>query len=305
MSENRILLIENPASLSVDLGRIKIQRQEYDDIHVLPADIAVLCLHHHTITVSANVLKLLSENGATILVTNDQHLPTGLLLPLCVNQLLSQRLFLQIKQSHEQRDRCWAQIVSAKIWSQAKNLRHFKLKGALRLERLSQDVKPGDPRNAEAQASKHYWKYFFNADFKRAKQGAADGINSRLNYGYAVLRAMIARQLVMSGLNPALGVGHRSTQNPFNLADDFIEPYRFLVERHVSELDITDNSFTSKDKPTLLSFIEQNVIMDGKEYRLASAIAESVSSYLRFLEDDAEKLRLPQEAIVNELDLWQ
>ncbi len=298
MPDNRILLIENPAHLSVDLGRIKIARQDRDDTHVLPGDIAVLCLHHHTISLTVNVLRVLSESGAAVLVTDEQHLPSGLQLPLVANQLLAQRLHLQIAQQETLLgNNAWAQLIQAKISTQAANLRHLSLRGALRLERLSTEVSPGDPDNKEAQAAKHYWKHLFTDDFKREKRGAMDAINSRLNYGYAILRAMIARQLVMSGLTPALGIGHHNKQNPFNLADDFIEPYRFLVERHVCILDIEGAAFESSDKPELLAFIEQTIIMNnGQEYRLSSAISESISSYCRLLETKKEKLLLPENA---------
>ena len=299
MSDNRILLIENPAHLSVDLGRIKVARQDHDDAYILPSDIAVLCLHHHTISLTVNVLRVLSEAGAAVLITDEQHLPTGLQLPLVANQLLTQRLHLQIAQQRNSTvDEAWAQLVRAKIATQASNLRYLDLNGALRLERLGRQVDPGDPDNKEAQAAKHYWKHLFNDDFRREKRGAMDAINSRLNYGYAVLRAMIARQLVMSGLNPALGIGHKSQQNPFNLANDFIEPYRFLVERHVRMLDIEEDGFGSTDKPELLAFIEQTVLMDGREYRLASAINESISSYCRQLENVKESLTLPENATI-------
>lgn len=298
MPDNRILLIENPARLSVDLGRIKIERQDHDDAYVLPNDIAVICLHHHTISLTVNVLRKLSEAGAAVLITDEQHLPVGLQLPLAANQLLTQRLHWQIVQretplSHD----AWAQLVQARLITQASNLRHLDLNGALRLERLSARVSPGDPDNKEAQAAKHYWKNLFTDSFKREKLGAIDGINSRLNYGYAVLRAMIARQLVLSGLNPALGIGHNSQQNPFNLADDFIEPYRFLVERHVHTLDIDKDAFESTDKPELLAFTEQTIIMNDQEYRLASAISESIFSYCRLLENQKGKLQLPENAI--------
>jgi len=297
MPDNRILLIENPAHLSVDLGRIKIARQDHDDAYVLPDDIAVLCLHHHTISLTANVLRVLAEAGSAVLITDEQHLPTGLQLPLVANQLLTQRLHLQInQQSSPLGGNAWAQLIKARISTQASNLRHLGLNGALRLERLSTEVSPGDPDNKEAQAAKHYWKHLFTDGFKREKRGAMDGINSRLNFGYAVLRAMIARQLVMSGLNPALGIGHKSQQNPFNLADDFIEPYRFLVERHVRTMDIENDKFESADKPELPTFIEQTIIMNSQEYRLTSAITESISSYCRLLENPKEKLQLPENA---------
>lgn len=297
MNEHRILLVENPASLCIDLGRIKITRQDQPDAFILPADIAVLCLHHHTINLTVTVLRTLAEAGAVVLVTDEQHHPVGLQLPLTANQSLPQRLHQQIRfQQTERSGDAWQQLVQSRLRTQAKNLRYLKLNGALYLERLTSKLQPGDPGNIEAQAAKHYWKYFFNADFRRKKQGAMDGINSRLNFGYAVLRAMIARQLIMSGLNPALGIGHHGQQNPFNLADDFIEPYRFVVERHVRQLDIKSDDFTSEDKPALLAFIEASVLIDGQDHRLAQGIAKSINSFCRYLDTDKEILQLPEDA---------
>lgn len=297
MPGNRILLVENPALLSIDLGRIKVVRQGQPDTFVLPADIAVLCLHHHTISLTVSVLRKIAETGATILVTDEHHFPIGLQLPLVGNQSLPQRLNQQI--SIRQADRhqsVWKRLVQSRIDTQAKNLRYLKLSGALYLERLTKKLTPGDPSNIEAQAAKHYWKHLFGTEFRREKKGATDGINSRLNFGYAVLRAMIARQLVLSGLNPALGIGHHGQQNPFNLADDFIEPYRFIVERHVRLQDIKNDKFSSSDKPKLLQFVETSVYIDGQDYRLAQGIAESINSYCRFLETGKENLFLPKDA---------
>ncbi len=294
MADHRILLIENPARLSIDHGRIKIEREEQDAVFASPADIAVLCLHHHTINLSVHVLKALAAAGAAVLVTDDQHHPSALMLPVAGNQALPQRLQqqIEIRNSDLSRD-LWTQIVRSKIRTQAANLRHFDLNGALRLERLAKEVKLGDSGNAEAQAARHYWKHFFGGSFVRRKEGADDGLNARLNYGYAVLRALMSRQLVMSGLHPALGLGHQSQQNPFNLADDFMEPFRHLVERHVRAEGMDTSPLTSKDKIALLRFMEQEVSMGDQTFRVPSAVAESVGSYCRAIERGAGELRLP------------
>jgi len=294
MTADRILLIENPARLSIDHGRIKIEREGHDAAFAAPADIAVLCLHHHTINLSVHVLRALSATGAAVLVTDDQHHPSALMLPFAGNQALPDRLQQQItiRDSDLARE-LWAQIVRSKIRTQAANLRHLDLHGALRLERLAKEVKRGDSTNAEAQASRHYWKHLFGSEFSRHKEGAEDGLNARLNYGYAVLRALVARQLVMNGLQPALGLGHQSRQNPFNLADDFMEPFRYLVERLVRASGADTAPLTSADKVALLCFMEQEVAMDGQTFRVASAVAEAVASYCRVIERGAGGLHLP------------
>ena len=221
MSADRILLIENPARISVDHGRLKIARDGEDDAFASPDDIAVLCLHNHTVSITTQALKVLALAGASVLVTDDRHYPCALMLPLAGNMAAPQRLHEQIQLiGKSQVGELWAQIVRSRLATQAANLRHFDLNGALRLERLAGEVKPGDVSNAEAQGAKHYWKhFFFGSEFTREKEGAEDGLNARLNYGFAVLRALVARQLAMSGLNAGLGLGHRRQDNPFNLAD--------------------------------------------------------------------------------------
>ncbi len=294
MADHRILLIENPARLSIDHGRLRISRDGEADAFVAPADIAVLCLHHHTVNITTQSLRTLALSGATILVTDDRHYPCALMLPLVGNMAAPQRLHDQIKLVGSPLiGNLWAQIVRARLRTQAANLRHFDLNGALRLERLASEVKPGDVSNAEAQGAKHYWKYFFGPDFTRSKEGAEDGLNARLNYGFAVLRALVARQLAMSGLNAALGLGHRRQDNPLNLADDFTEPFRYLVERHVRTVDEVSGELTSTIKVALLRFMEQEVEMGGQSYRLSSAVTEAIASYCRVLERQDGDLRLP------------
>jgi CRISPR-associated protein Cas1 len=116
MSEHRILLIENPASLSVDLGRLRIRRDGFDDSFVLPKNIAVLCLHHHTIQISVQALRGLAEAGASVLVTDEMHHPCAWFLPQVGNGDLVRRLRQQILlDSSENKGRLWQTLVQARI----------------------------------------------------------------------------------------------------------------------------------------------------------------------------------------------
>lgn len=297
MSEHRILLIENPALLSVNLGRLRIRREGYEDSFVLPRDIAVLCLHHHTIQISVQALRVLAEAGASVIITDKIHHPCAWLLPQVGNGDLVRRLRQQIAlDSSPVKDQLWQAIVRARLMSQASNLRVLDRKGALRLERLAKSVQPADQTQCEGQGSKHYWNCLFDDGFKREKQGAEDAMNACLNFGYAVLRAMIARSLVMAGLNPALGLGHCNMENPFNLADDFIEPYRFIVERWtaMSRLD----QFDSRARKEILGFVKMEIKLEEAEYRLPSAIDESVASFVRVLAGKSKRLHLPLDAVL-------
>ena len=301
MSEHRILLIENPASLSVDLGRLRIRREGFDDAFVLPRDIAVLCLHHHTIQISVQTLRVLAQASVSVMVTDEIHHPCAWLLPQVGNGDLVRRLRQQmVLDNNSAKGKLWQSLVQARLSTQAANLRALNRKGALRLERLASQVQPADKTKCEGQGAKHYWTYLFDEDFKREKQGAEDAINARLNFGYAVLRSMVARSLVLAGLNPALGLGHSNMENPFNLADDFIEPYRFVVERHVAASAFGE--FDGAARKAMLGFVEQEVKLNGAGYRLPAAINESVASFVRLLDGRAEQLHLPQDMITQPND---
>ncbi len=296
MSAHRILLIENPAQLHIDLGRVRIQREGMPDVFVLPRDIAVLCLHHHTIQISVQTLRALAEAGTGIIVTDANHHPCAWLLPTNGNGDMVRRLRQQIQLDADPlKGLLWQQFVQARLRTQAANLRGLGRKGALRLERLANEVTPGDSGKCEGQGARHYWAHLFPQEFKRTKQGADDPVNARLNFGYAVLRSMISRSLVMAGLNPALGLGHCSTENPFNLADDFIEPYRFIVERYVAVCE--SGEFDGKARKQLLQLVETEVVLNSAGYRLPVAITETVTSYLRILDGRKGNLALPADAV--------
>lgn len=293
MSEHRVLIAESPSSLNVDLGRIRIRRQDHPDVFVLPEDIAVLVLHHHTIQLSSQVLRLLVDNRCIVLVTDETHLPSGCLTPLYGLPKASDRLRQQLALDSDTTARLWQAIVRSRIDTEAITLRKLKLKGAVRLERMRNEVTPGDASHHEGQAARHYWRHLFDKNFKRNKRGAEDVLNASLNYGYAVLRSLVARELAIASLTTMLGLGHYSKENPFNLADDFMEPYRFIVEQHVRQ-EITDvDEFDTQARMNILGFIKDSVRLHDRAFRLPAAIRETIGSYTRILETGNGPLALP------------
>ena len=296
MSADRILLIESPCSLSIDIGRVRIRREEKADAHFAPMDVAVLVLHHHTISLSVGTLRELALAGACIMATDAQHMPCALMLPKQANRAASSRLRRQIAHLDDALSQTlWQEIVRARIRTQAANLRHFELTGALRLERVIDEVEIGDRTHREGQAARHYWQHLWQdaePDFRREKQGADDHVNARLNFGYAVLRSLVARELVAAGLSPELGVGHHSSENPFNLADDFMEPYRFVVER-LARPSAASGDFDAHARIAMSRIVEQTVRIGKKDFRLLPGVRETVASYVRVLESSKGELALP------------
>lgn len=298
MGADRILLIENPAELSIDTGRLRIRRASLPDAFVAPDDIAALVLHHATVQVSHAAMQALAEAGAILIVTDATHMPSACVLPTQANRASPSRLRLQIDQMTTPiPDVLWQSLVQSRLRTQAATLRHFGCNGALRLERMVGEVEPGDATHREGQAARHYWQCLYE-DFKRSKQGAQDPVNMRLNYGYAVLRALVARELAAAGLSPELGLGHASIENPFNLADDFMEPYRFLVERQVKKIlqttpEASDQPFIGAAKKAVIGFTESEVGLGKQRFRANTAVRETVASYVRILETRKGQLTLP------------
>jgi len=182
-------------------------------------DIGVVILDHQQITISqALIAKLLANNVALITCDNSHH-PTGLLLNLDGNTLQSAKFQAQIEASLPLKKQLWQQTVAAKISNQA-NVLESKGTGAKNLRNWSMEVKSGDADNHEAMAAVYYWKNLFEIfpEFKRERFGEPP--NNLLNYGYAILRAVVARAIVGSGLLPTLGIFHKNQYNAYCLADD-------------------------------------------------------------------------------------
>jgi CRISPR-associated protein Cas1 len=296
MSSHRVLLLEGPRYLAIDTGRLVIRDREGTETHVLPSDIAVLVVDHPSITITSGALKALASAGCVILITDEKHMPLAEAVPLGSRERTGKRLRQQLElEKGTTQARLWQDLVTARIRSQAQVLRALGRGGALYLERMAIKVGLDDASNHEAQAAKHYWRHLWPEGFRRTKQGAEDGINSRLNYGYAIIRSVIARALAAAGLQPAIGIGHYSEENAFNLADDFIEAYRFLVEQHVAETvaQNPDAPFDAQARAKVAACVGREVKLDGQVFRLPAAVDCTIESFTRLLEAARpEKLRL-------------
>ena len=295
MSDNRILLIENSAYLSIDLGRLKIKRKEQPDHFIAARDIAVLVIHHPAVILTQRVISELAESNTITIFTDKKHQPTAVCFPIIGSTQTVPRLHQQIKikDSHIHQQ-LWKSIIQCKIQGQNYVLEQNGHNKPY-LPRLVKTTLSGDIRNNEAQAASYYWKHWLGDEkkHKRTKQGADDNLNISLNFGYAILRSLIARCITIAGLNPSLGIHHRNMENPFNLCDDMIEPYRFLVDQHV--LQLTEVSeFNSQMKKRILGFIETNIMLSNqREYRLTTAIQETIDSYVRVIEQKQKTMVLP------------
>lgn len=289
----RVLCFENPARLSLKLAQMVVELQ--DVTRTLPIeDIGVVILDHKQITITHALIDALLANNVAIVTSNDKHLPVGLMLPLDGNTLQSERFRAQIDASEPLKKQMWQQTIVAKILGQAHVLGTRLIKHNNMLK-WAKDVRSGDPENMEARAAAFYWRNMFEKDaFIRDPQGLPP--NNLLNYGYSIVRAMMARALVGAGLLPTLGIHHHSRYDAYCLADDIMEPYRPFVDMKVLEMwkngGITSD-ISSGQKRELLGITTMDVNISGHRSPMMLAIQTTAQSVQKCYSGEARKIIYP------------
>src|SRR5690606_1517265 len=233
----RTLMFSNPAYLSHKDKQLVISFPENDrNNRTVPIeDIGVVVLENQQITISHGCIAALLQNNVAVVSCDSSHMPTGLILPLDGGHTQSERFRYQIEASVPLKKQLWQQTIQQKILNQANVL---KSKGILsdNMFRWSKSVRSGDPDNYEGRAAAYYWQNIFAEFTTFNRHRAGEPPNNLLNYGYAILRAIVARSLVSSGLLPTLGIFHRNKYNAYCLADDIMEPYRPFVDKLVYDI---------------------------------------------------------------------
>ncbi len=261
----------------------------------IPAeDIGLLVVDHPQVTYTHGAFAALLDKGAAVLLCGRDHLPAGILLPISRQTEQVTRLRMQIAASVPLCKRIWQQIVVAKVQAQAALFKSDSLTRG-RLLSLARDVKSGDTTNVEAQAAKVYWAAWRKefADFYRDHDGT-DEFNGQLNYGYAVMRAAVARAIVSAGLHPALGVHHCNRSNAFCLADDLMEPLRPMVDQRVRQLRREGRTTLEQaNKAALLSLLVAESRMGDGTGPLMVQLHRTVASLVRSLEVKRPAVEMP------------
>ena len=281
----RTLYFGNPAYLSLRDRQLEVHLRQ-DSPSKVPSrtipreDIGVVPLDDPQITITHGALNALLEQNCALITCGASHLPSGLMLPLDGHSLQNERFRSQLDASLPLRKQLWQQTVQAKIRNQATLLAYVLQEPVPNMLAWARQVKSGDSENLEARAAAFYWRNLFIPlpDFTREREGSAP--NSLLNYGYAILRAVIARALVSAGLLPTLGIHHHNKYNAYCLADDIMEPYRPYVDQLVVELcqDGYSSELTKELKAELLTIPTLDVELEGQRRPLMVAAAQTASS---------------------------
>ncbi|WP_114791840.1 type II CRISPR-associated endonuclease Cas1 [Niabella yanshanensis] len=292
----RTLYFGNPAYLKTQNEQLVVELPETSEQRTAAIeDIGLVVLDHQQITITQSVLAKLLENNTAVVTCNHTHHPTGLLLNLDGHTLQSQRFKYQVAATVPLQKQLWQQTVMAKITNQAHLLGQKQIANKT-LFNLAAKVKSGDSDNCEAQAAAYYWKNLFPEflNFKRFREGEPP--NNLLNYGYAILRAVMARSLVGSGLLPTLGIFHRNQYNAYCLADDIMEPYRPYVDKIVGDIVRMNGRFlemTPSMKQQLLAIPAMDVMINGEKSPLMNAIQRTTASLAKCFEGSSRKLLYP------------
>lgn len=288
------LYFGNPCYLSVKLKQLVVKMRETDEQRTLPIeDIGVVILDHPQITMTHEVIRSLSGNNAIVVSCNESHMPETYVQPLAGNTLMTKVFNAQVESSLPLKKQLWQQTVQAKIHNQAEVLKKLG-KNAKRLEVLERNVQSGDSENAEGQAAAYYWQQMFGTDFFRDSEGEPP--NNLLNYGYAILRSIVARSLVGSGLNLSLGIFHSNQYNAHCLTDDIMEPYRPFVDLLAYEIWQNNDLASFLDKETkarLLSIATVDVKMGNGSSPLMVGLVQTTASLAECFLGRKRKIKYP------------
>jgi CRISPR-associated protein Cas1 len=294
MTDQILDFSESPARLRVRIRQLVVQRPNEAEVSLPMADLAVVVVAHPQITCSQSVLAELAAVGGVLIACDGKNLPVGMMLPLVGHHAQVERFAAQARAALPLRKRLWKQLVRAKITAQAAVLRelHGTDNG---LMALVARVRSGDPSNVEARAARRYWPLLFaDLDFRRHREN--EDQNLLLNYGYAVLRAIVARAICAAGLHPSLGLHHHNRYSAYCLADDLMEPFRPTVDRSVAEY-MREHELTGLEsavKRHLVAELTRRFEVRGEQRTLFDTAARLACSLADIFLGESEKLQLPE-----------
>jgi CRISPR-associated protein Cas1 len=282
----RLSLADNQVCVKQDAGEVRLALE----------DIAWIIIDTPQASLTSALMSACMEAGIALVFTDERHTPSGLALPFHRHHRQGAVAKLQIEAKDSVKKRLWQALVRAKISNQAAALAARKHEDAATLKEIARHVEPDDPDNVEARAARFYWGRLFS-DFIR--DDAGDRRNKLLNYGYAVVRAGVARALVASGFLPAFGLKHDGAANAFNLADDMVEPFRPFVDllacKTFCEGADKHGDLTLEDRRAMAGALLLDGRVDDGEVSLLVAAEMAAASLVRALEHEkASLLELPE-----------
>lgn len=285
------IMISSSAQLRIKDGQLLIIHS--DTFSIPLEDVNCVMLESHQIMISSYLLSQFSHYGIAVYFCDEKHTPNSVLLPLVRHSRHLKMLKEQLNLGRPQQKRLWQQIIIMKIQNQARCLELLEKDGAKELYALAKQVQSGDRTNCEAQAASFYFPRLVSENFIRR---ADDYINAAMDYGYSLIRSLIARTIIMYGYEPSLGLFHHSELNSFNLADDLFEPFRPLVDLYILKYFDTsyEGNLSSADKKILFQLLNFDMDVEGEHHSISNCVDKLVSSFSSVLNEKRQDLWLPK-----------
>ncbi|WP_052144921.1 type II CRISPR-associated endonuclease Cas1 [Halalkalibacter okhensis] len=281
-------MITKPGKLSIRHNQLVVKQEV--EVTIPLQDISTMTIESQAIVLTQNVLSACAEYRIAVIICNDKQLPNGIFTSYHQHSRQLTVLETQLNLSKPLKKRIWQKIVKQKIENQARCLEFLKVEGEAKLRGLARQVDSGDTTNREGYAAKLYFPLIFGSDFTRRSNHP---INRILNYGYAIMRGNVVRALVSYGFTPCLGIHHDSQTNSFNLADDFMEVLRPLVDLHAANLD--PEVWNVNTRASLVNLANMELKMDQATYSASAAVDEMIKSFVAVCrQNDLSYLKLPQ-----------
>lgn len=286
----RNVYIENDVQMKIKNEQLVIKKETEE--YTMPLeDVNSICIESQRSNITTYALKKCIEHDIIVYVCDEKHLPTGVLVGMNNYSRQLKNIKLQVEMSKPLMKRIWQNIIKVKIQNQAECLRQLEKGGADLLDRMSESVTSGDTENVEARAANLYFRCLFGRTFNRKIECIE---NAALNYGYAIIRGIIARTLIMYGFEPAIGIFHHNQLNNFNLADDLIECFRPVVDLYVmSNIDFSNNELDSLNKKVLYNIVNTLVLIDGKKFNISGAIEYMIKSLSTSMNKNQNLIKVP------------
>ncbi len=288
----RNVYIQNDVKLKIKNEQLVVMKDTNE--YTIPLeDINSICIESQRTSVTTYMLKKCIEHDIVLYVCDEKHLPTGILIGTNNYSRQLKNIKMQFEMSKPLNKRMWQDIVKRKIENQARCLLELgKEHESKILMDMVLGVNSGDTNNVEARAAAYYFRFLFDEPLNRK----IDCIeNAALNYGYAIVRGIIARTLIMYGFEPALGIFHHNQLNNFNLADDIIECFRPLVDLYVAgNIDLTKKYLETQDKQILYNIVNCLVLIDGKKFNVQGAVEYMIKSLSTSMNKNENLIVLPE-----------
>lgn len=290
----RVVAIEKPSRLSLKDNKLVIEQDE--PVQIPLEDIDSLDIDGDGIVLTKNIITSLADFGVNVLLCDEKHLPCSVILPYSQASRGVKNAKAQINMLESSRKQLWRKNIMQKIESQADVLQ----KNGYRdddLRQLAKTVRSGDVGNNESVAARLYFDRLLGDATRRKSMW----INSALNYGYAIVRSLIAREVASRGLITEIGINHRSELNQFNLVDDLIECYRPIIDDYVLREVLPghtldgDEKLTQNDRHVLIDILNKYCIICNKKFEIKNSVGEVVDSFIKAIYDnDANEFELPR-----------